>query len=111
MPWERVVRVMEQSGVYTCITRSGARVRLRALPPEGEPAPSTLETAEKIRDACGLDELYFELRPSETVVLGSEYGVMLKAVNSGFSLFVRTGAEESEVIFGFEMEERGIYNE
>ena len=103
MPWERVIRVMERGGVYTCLTRSGARVRLRALPPEGEPAPSTLETAEKIRDACGLDELYFEIRPEETVTLGSEYDVMLRAVDSGFPLFVRAEEAESEIVFGFEM--------
>lgn len=104
MPWERVIRVMEREGEYACITRSGSFVRLRTLPPEGEPAPSTLEEAETIRDRCDLGELYFELRPEEAVMLGSEYSVMLKAVRSGFPLFVRAGEAESEIVFGFEME-------
>ena len=72
---------------------------------------STLKEAERVRDSCGLDELYFELRPSETVTLGSEYGVMVRAVDSGFPLFVRVGEAESEVIFGFEMEEGSVSHE
>lgn len=103
MPWERVICVLERDGEYACITRSGSFVRLRALPPEGEQIPSTLKEAELVRDSCGLDELYFELRPSEAVTLGSEYGVMVRAVNSGFPLFVRVGVEETEIVFGFEM--------
>lgn len=104
MPWERVVSVIESNGQYTCVTKSGARVRLRALPPEDKAGVETLEEAERIRESSRLDEMYFELRPTEKIVFGDGYGVFSKIMASGFPGFVRVRKRSSEVVFGYDVD-------